>query len=117
MSSAKSTMLKLLDSTIMGQIHTRAQKSAYSESRTISPRRQRRSRSPRHNPTSSLVRRERTRFPRHEYKSKAMKGKYHVKRLEAETEHNPRHLPIAVRKAQVSKNHSESEDREGGTEI
>ncbi|GJR05430.1 hypothetical protein Tco_0528414 [Tanacetum coccineum] len=30
---------------------TRAQESAYSESRTISPRRQRRSRSPRHNPS------------------------------------------------------------------
>ncbi|GKE61582.1 hypothetical protein Tco_1511949, partial [Tanacetum coccineum] len=30
---------------------TRAQESAYSESRTISPRRQRRSRSPHHNPS------------------------------------------------------------------
>ncbi|GJQ88960.1 reverse transcriptase domain-containing protein [Tanacetum coccineum] len=50
---------------------TRAQESAYSESRTISPRRQRRSRSPRHNPSVfTRLRRERSRSPRHEYKSK-----------------------------------------------
>ncbi|GJZ93115.1 reverse transcriptase domain-containing protein [Tanacetum coccineum] len=48
---------------------TRAQESAYSESRTISPRRQRRSRSPRHNPSVfTRLRRERSRSPRHEYK-------------------------------------------------
>ncbi|GJX46364.1 hypothetical protein Tco_0271554 [Tanacetum coccineum] len=48
----------------------RAQESAYSESRTISPRRQRRSRSPRHNPSVfARLRRERSRSPRHEYKS------------------------------------------------
>ncbi|GKB24995.1 hypothetical protein Tco_0864396 [Tanacetum coccineum] len=33
---------------------TRAQESAYSESRTMSPRRQRRSRSPRHNPSINI---------------------------------------------------------------
>ncbi|GKA12520.1 hypothetical protein Tco_0692066 [Tanacetum coccineum] len=43
---------------------TRAQESAYSESRTISPRRQRRSRSPRHNPSVfTRLRRERSRSP------------------------------------------------------
>ncbi|GKA04553.1 hypothetical protein Tco_0683673 [Tanacetum coccineum] len=51
--------------------NTRAQESAYSESRTISPRRQRRSRSPRHNPNIfTRLRRERSRSPQHEYKSK-----------------------------------------------
>ncbi|GJW69371.1 reverse transcriptase domain-containing protein [Tanacetum coccineum] len=51
---------------------TRAQESAYSESRTMSPRRQRRSRSPRHNPSVfTRLRRERSRSPRHEYKDKA----------------------------------------------
>ncbi|GJY86581.1 reverse transcriptase domain-containing protein [Tanacetum coccineum] len=50
---------------------TRAQELAYSESRTISPRRQRRSRSLRHNPSVfARLRRERSRLPRHEYKNK-----------------------------------------------
>ncbi|GJT51243.1 reverse transcriptase domain-containing protein [Tanacetum coccineum] len=50
---------------------TRVQESAYSESKTISPRRQRRSRSPRHNPSVfTRLRRERSRSPRNEYKSK-----------------------------------------------
>ncbi|GJU80586.1 reverse transcriptase domain-containing protein [Tanacetum coccineum] len=54
---------------------TRAQESAYSKSRTISPRRQRRSRSPRHNPSVfTRLRRERSRLLRHEYKSKERRG-------------------------------------------
>ncbi|GJW97872.1 hypothetical protein Tco_0179680 [Tanacetum coccineum] len=48
---------------------TRAQESAYSESRTISPRRQRRSRSPRHNP-SVFTRLRRERLPRLSFKDK-----------------------------------------------
>ncbi|GKE71034.1 hypothetical protein Tco_1529106, partial [Tanacetum coccineum] len=49
---------------------TRAHESAYSESRTISPRRQRRSRSPRHNHSVfTRLRRKRSRSPRHEYRS------------------------------------------------
>ncbi|GJW61396.1 hypothetical protein Tco_0110731 [Tanacetum coccineum] len=61
---------------------TRAQESAYSESRTISPRRQRRSRSPRHNPSVfTRLRRERSRSPRHEYKSKARRESTVFKRL------------------------------------
>ncbi|GJY95291.1 hypothetical protein Tco_0511652 [Tanacetum coccineum] len=57
---------------------TRAQESAYSESRTISPRRQRRSRSPRHNPSVfTRLRRERLRSPRHEYKKDGKKGEHH----------------------------------------
>ncbi|GJS10472.1 hypothetical protein Tco_0367268 [Tanacetum coccineum] len=51
--------------------NTRAQESAYSESRIVSPRRQRRSRSPRHNPSVfTRLSRERSRSPQHEYKNK-----------------------------------------------
>ncbi|GKA19110.1 reverse transcriptase domain-containing protein [Tanacetum coccineum] len=61
---------------------TRAQESAYSESRTISPRRQRRSRSPRHNPSVfTRLRRERLRSPRHEYKNKERRESTVFKRL------------------------------------
>ncbi|GKB15707.1 hypothetical protein Tco_0849630, partial [Tanacetum coccineum] len=61
---------------------TRAQKSAYSESKTISPRRQRRSRSPRHNPSIfTRLRRERSRSPRHEYKNKERRESIVFKRL------------------------------------
>ncbi|GJY64573.1 reverse transcriptase domain-containing protein [Tanacetum coccineum] len=61
---------------------TRAQESAYSKSRTISPRRQRRSRSQRHNPSVfTRLRRERSRSPRHEYKSKARRESTVFKRL------------------------------------
>ncbi|GKB47481.1 reverse transcriptase domain-containing protein [Tanacetum coccineum] len=60
----------------------KAQESAYSESRTISPRRQRCSRSPRYNPSVfTRLRRERSRLPRHEYKSKARKESTVFKRL------------------------------------
>ncbi|GJR17129.1 hypothetical protein Tco_0965656 [Tanacetum coccineum] len=51
---------------------TRAQESAYFESRTISPRRQRRSRSPRRNPSVfTRLRRERSRSP--EWNTRARK--------------------------------------------
>ncbi|GJY65384.1 hypothetical protein Tco_0467622 [Tanacetum coccineum] len=61
---------------------TRAQESAYSESRTISPRRQRRSRSPRRNPSVfTRLRRERSRSPRHEYKNKERRESTVFKRL------------------------------------
>ncbi|GJW40538.1 hypothetical protein Tco_0066383 [Tanacetum coccineum] len=61
---------------------TRAQESAYSESRTISPRRQRRSRSPRHNPSVfTRLRRERSRSTWHEYKNKERRESTVFKRL------------------------------------
>ncbi|GJW19729.1 reverse transcriptase domain-containing protein [Tanacetum coccineum] len=61
---------------------TRAQESTYSKSRTISPRRQRRSRSPCHNPkVFTRLRRERSRSLRHEYKSKARRESTMFKRL------------------------------------
>ncbi|GJW41842.1 hypothetical protein Tco_0070641 [Tanacetum coccineum] len=66
---------------------TRAQESTYSESRTISPRRQRRSRSPRHNPSLfTRLRRERSRSPRHEYKSKERRESTVFKRLRSRDE-------------------------------
>ncbi|GJY66976.1 reverse transcriptase domain-containing protein [Tanacetum coccineum] len=62
---------------------TMAQESTYSESRTISPRRQRRSRSPRHNPSIfTRLRHERSRSPRREYKSKERRESTVFKRLE-----------------------------------
>ncbi|GJV00998.1 reverse transcriptase domain-containing protein [Tanacetum coccineum] len=72
---------------------TRTQESAYSESRTISPRRQRRSRSPRHNPSVfTRLRRERSRS--------RQEGKVPCSRdSEAEDGAHPR-IPIAFRKAQ-----------------
>ncbi|GKE78156.1 reverse transcriptase domain-containing protein, partial [Tanacetum coccineum] len=79
---------------------TRAHESAYSESRTMSPRRQRRSRSPRHNPSVlTRLRRERSRSPRHEYKSKARRKVPCSRGSEAEDGAHPC-TPIAVKKAQ-----------------
>ncbi|GJY79863.1 hypothetical protein Tco_0492614 [Tanacetum coccineum] len=61
---------------------TRTQESVYSESRTVSPRRRRRSRSPRHNPSVfTRLRRERSRSPRHEYKNKEKRESTVFKRL------------------------------------
>ncbi|GKC72070.1 reverse transcriptase domain-containing protein [Tanacetum coccineum] len=61
---------------------TKAQESAYFESRIMSPRRQRRSRSPRHSPNVfTRLRRERSRSPRHDHKSKARRESTIFKRL------------------------------------
>ncbi|GJU35389.1 hypothetical protein Tco_1183743 [Tanacetum coccineum] len=80
---------------------TRAQESAYSESRTISPRRQRRSRSPRRNPSVfTRLRRERSRSPRHEYKNKERRESTVFKRLGSMRREVPPRILIAVRKAQ-----------------
>ncbi|GJZ94255.1 hypothetical protein Tco_0666458 [Tanacetum coccineum] len=71
---------------------TRAQESAYSESRTISPRRQRRYRSPRRNPSV---------FTRHDMNTRARKGEKAPCSRDSEAKDgvHPR-TPIAVRKAQ-----------------
>ncbi|GJX78795.1 hypothetical protein Tco_0326944 [Tanacetum coccineum] len=75
---------------------TRAQESAYSESRTISPRRQRRSRSPRHNPSVfTRLRQARSRSPRHEYKSKARRETV-FKRLESRGRSTSSHFTITI---------------------
>ncbi|GKE37933.1 hypothetical protein Tco_1461338 [Tanacetum coccineum] len=61
---------------------TKAQESAYSESRTMSLKRQRRSRSPRHSPSVlTRLRRERLRSLRHDHKSKARRESTVFKRL------------------------------------
>ncbi|GJT78393.1 hypothetical protein Tco_1045118 [Tanacetum coccineum] len=82
---------------------TRVQESAYSESRTVSPRRWRRSRSSRHNPSVfTRFRRERSRSPRHEYKNKERRESTVFKRAERR---RTRALPIASGKAQGIRNY------------
>ncbi|GKC97095.1 hypothetical protein Tco_1162537 [Tanacetum coccineum] len=94
---------------------TRVQESAYSESRTISPRRQRRSRSPRHNPSVfTRLRRERSRSPRHEYKSKARRESTVFKRLGNRGRSTSVHFDSRQESSRYTESHSESEDSEGG---
>ncbi|GJX64260.1 hypothetical protein Tco_0298603 [Tanacetum coccineum] len=94
---------------------TRAQESAYSESRTISPRRQRRSRSPRHNPSVfTRLRRERSRSPRHEYKSKERRESTVFKRLGGRGRSTSAHSDSRQESSRYTENYSESEDSEGG---
>ncbi|GJU20292.1 hypothetical protein Tco_1153634 [Tanacetum coccineum] len=94
---------------------TRAQESAYSESRTISPRRQRRSRSPRRNPSVfTRLRSERSRSPRHEYKSKERRESTVFKRLRSRGRSTSAHSDSRQESSRYTENHSESEDSEGG---
>ncbi|GJT85123.1 hypothetical protein Tco_1066840 [Tanacetum coccineum] len=94
---------------------TRAWESAYSESRTMSPRRQRRSRSPCHNPSVfTRLRRERSRSSRHEYKSKARRESTVFKRLGSRGRSTSVHSDSRQESSRYTKNHSESEDSEGG---
>ncbi|GJY07292.1 reverse transcriptase domain-containing protein [Tanacetum coccineum] len=94
---------------------TRAQESAYSESRTMSPRRQRRSRSPRHNPSVfTRLRRERSRSPRHEYKSKARRESTVFKRLGGRGRSTSVHSDSRQESSRYTENHSKSGDSEGG---
>ncbi|GKB00216.1 hypothetical protein Tco_0828209 [Tanacetum coccineum] len=93
---------------------TRAQESAYSESRTISPRRQRRSRSPGHNPSVfTRLRRKRSRSPRHENKSKARRESTVFKRLGSKGRSTSTHSDSHQENLRYTKNYSESEDSEG----
>ncbi|GJQ98597.1 reverse transcriptase domain-containing protein [Tanacetum coccineum] len=93
----------------------RAQESAYSESRTISPRRQRRSRSPRHNPSVfARLRRERSRSPRHEYKSKERRESTVFKRLGGRGRSASAHSDSRQESSRYTENYSESEDNEDG---
>ncbi|GKC42223.1 hypothetical protein Tco_1059945 [Tanacetum coccineum] len=94
---------------------TRAQESAYFESRTMSPRRQRCSRNPCHNPSFfTRLRRERSRSSRHEYKSKARRESTIFKRLESRGRSTFVHSDSRQESSMYTKNHSESEDSEGG---
>ncbi|GJV52033.1 hypothetical protein Tco_1447774 [Tanacetum coccineum] len=94
---------------------TRAQESTYYESRTMSPRRQRRSRSPRHNPSVfTRLRRERSRSPRHEYKDKTRREGTVFKRLESRGRSTSVHSDNSQESSRYTESHSESEDSEGG---
>ncbi|GJR83486.1 hypothetical protein Tco_0154271 [Tanacetum coccineum] len=94
---------------------TRAQESAYYKSRTISPRRQRRSRSPRHNPSVfTRLRRERSRLPRHEYKNKERKESTVFKRLGSGGRITSAHFDSCQESSRYTENYSKSEDSEGG---
>ncbi|GKB68195.1 hypothetical protein Tco_0929607, partial [Tanacetum coccineum] len=94
---------------------TRAQESAYSESRTMSLRRQRRSCSLRHNPSVfNRLRRERSRSPWHEYKRKARRESTVFKRLGSRGRSTSMHFDSRQESLRYTKNHSESEDSEGG---
>ncbi|GJV31330.1 reverse transcriptase domain-containing protein [Tanacetum coccineum] len=94
---------------------TKTQESAYSESRTMSPRRQRRSRSPRHSPSVfTRLRRERSRSPRHDHKSKARRESTVFKRLGSRGRSASAHSDSRQESSRYTKNHSESEDSEGG---
>ncbi|GJZ14928.1 hypothetical protein Tco_0550605 [Tanacetum coccineum] len=93
----------------------KAQESAYSESRTVSPRRQRHSRSPRHNPSVfTRLRRERSRSSRHEYKDKARKEGTMFKRLGSRGRSTSVYSDNRHESSRYTKGHSESEDSEGG---
>ncbi|GJT44689.1 hypothetical protein Tco_0953404 [Tanacetum coccineum] len=94
---------------------TRAQESMYTESRTISPRRQRCSRSPRRNPSVfTRLRRERSRSPRHEYKNKERRESTVFKRLGSRGRSTSVHSDSRQESSRYTENYSESEDSEGG---
>ncbi|GJV05583.1 hypothetical protein Tco_1343239 [Tanacetum coccineum] len=92
---------------------TRAQESVYYESRIISPRRQRHSRSPPHNP-SVFTRLRRERSPRHEYKSKARRESTVFKRLGSGGRNTSAYSGSHQESSRYTENHSESEGSEGG---
>ncbi|GKA69339.1 hypothetical protein Tco_0775403 [Tanacetum coccineum] len=86
----------------------------------MSPKRQRRSRSPRHSPSVfTRLRRERSRSPRHDHKSKARRESPYVQEAwKPETTRVPSARQTRPESRQESsrytENHSESEDSEGG---
>ncbi|GKE13248.1 hypothetical protein Tco_1416799 [Tanacetum coccineum] len=97
---------------------TMAHESAYSESRTISPRRQRRSRSPRRNPSIfTRLSRERSRSPLHEYKSKARRESTVFKRLRSSGRSTSVHSDSRQESSRYTENHSGSEDPEDHLKI
>ncbi|GJR43808.1 hypothetical protein Tco_1311911, partial [Tanacetum coccineum] len=83
--------------------------------KTISPRRQRRSRNPRHNPrVFTRLRRERSKSPRHEYKSKERRESTMFKRLGGRGRSASAHSDSRQKSSRYTENYSESEDSEGG---
>ncbi|GKA19204.1 hypothetical protein Tco_0699119 [Tanacetum coccineum] len=95
---------------------TRAQESAYSESRTMSPRRHRRPHSPRQSSSVfTRLKRERSRSPRHDHKNKTRRESAVFKRLGSRGRSVFAYSDSRQESSRYTENHSESEDSEGGT--
>ncbi|GKC15138.1 reverse transcriptase domain-containing protein, partial [Tanacetum coccineum] len=83
---------------------------------TMSPRRQRCSRSPRHNPSVfTRLRCERSRSPRHEYKSKARRESTMFKRLGSKGRSTSVHSDSRQESSRYTENHSEAKIVREGT--
>ncbi|GKB46203.1 hypothetical protein Tco_0896956 [Tanacetum coccineum] len=81
----------------------------------MSPRRQRRSHSPRHNPSVfTRLRRERSRSSRHEFKDKARREGTVFKRLGSRGRSTSVYSDNRQESSRYTNGHSESEDSEGG---
>ncbi|GKD62698.1 hypothetical protein Tco_1300207 [Tanacetum coccineum] len=94
---------------------TKTQESAYSESRTRSPRRHRRSHSP-HQSSSVFTRlkRERSRSPRHNQKNKARRESNVFERLGSRGRSVSAYSDSRQENSRYTEKHSESEDSGGG---
>ncbi|GJS28593.1 reverse transcriptase domain-containing protein [Tanacetum coccineum] len=95
---------------------TRAQELAYSESRTMSPRRHSRSHSPRQSSSVfTRLKREKSRSPRHDHKNKTRRESTVFKRLGSRGRSVSAYSNRRQESSRYTESHSESEDSEGGT--
>ncbi|GJR15761.1 reverse transcriptase domain-containing protein [Tanacetum coccineum] len=93
----------------------KAQESVYSESRTRSPRRHRRSHSPCQSPSVfTRLKRERSRSPRHDHKDKAIRESTMFNRLGGRGQSTSAYSGSHKESSRYTENHSESEDSGGG---
>ncbi|GJZ34656.1 reverse transcriptase domain-containing protein [Tanacetum coccineum] len=91
------------------------QESAYSESRTRSPRRYRRSHSPRQSPSVfTRLKRGRSRSPRHDHKNKAKRESTIFERLGSRGRSMSAYFDSRQENSRYTEEHSESEDSGGG---
>ncbi|GJX79581.1 reverse transcriptase domain-containing protein [Tanacetum coccineum] len=94
---------------------TKTQESAYSESRTRSPRRHRRSHSPRQSfSVFTRLKRERSRSPRHDQKNKARRESNVFKRFGSKGRSVSIYSDSRQENSRYTEKHSESEDSGGG---
>ncbi|GJW75314.1 reverse transcriptase domain-containing protein [Tanacetum coccineum] len=94
---------------------TKTQESAYSESRTRSPRRHRRSHSPRQSSSVfTRLKRERSRSPRHDQKNKARRESNVFERLGSRGRSVSAYSDSRQENSRYTEKHSESEDSGGG---
>ncbi|GJS99153.1 reverse transcriptase domain-containing protein [Tanacetum coccineum] len=94
---------------------TKTQESTYSESRTRSPRRHRRSHSPRQSSSVfTRLKRERSRSPRHDQKNKARRESNVFKRLGSRGRSVSAYSDSRQENSRYTEKHSESEDSGGG---